>query len=74
MHEDKIDSILMLIGEVWDEVKKSEPDMDFAYFFNAHIVDTCIGGNLSPLFAYTDDDIESLLQAKINTLQWLNGK
>jgi hypothetical protein len=58
----------------WQEVSVNYPGPEtkkelmvnaFANFFNCEIIDTSVGGNLSELFAYTDEEMQELIVNKL---------
>ena len=44
------------------KTEEMEIDNQFANFFSSEFIDTSAGGNLSPLFDYSDDDLIVILQ------------
>lgn len=48
-------------GNVTEELVTNQ----FPCFFNSEFVDTCVGGNLSPLYHYNDNELISVLRESI---------
>jgi hypothetical protein len=47
------------------KITQEELDNKFANFFSSHVVDTSVGGNLSPLFHWPDQDLIEELKEQI---------
>lgn len=66
---DKVPIILSFIEELWQKKKSEYEDKGlnnkFACFFGSEVVDTSVGGNLSPLYFCDDDDLIKFLQEAI---------
>ena len=55
MNADNVERILVLVEELWKEIKPYKPDLNFASFINTYVI------SVPGLYDYTDKEFEDKL-------------